>query len=147
MIMISVTGFWPRLAAGLLAAGALYWVGAKIHGSIYDAGYAAKSEEIRLAQSQLDSQRDAVKTEDHKVERNIVTDYVEVEKKVFIKGETIIREIPIYVPSEASNGCVLPLGFISMFDRANQWAGSNDSQEDAAAADPDDRAAAPSSSL
>ena len=49
----------------------------------------------------------------------VITEYVDRVKVVREKGETIIKEIPVYVPD---NACVLPAGFRVLHDAAARGA-------------------------
>lgn len=54
------------------------------------------------------------------ITRQVYTEYVEVERVVYQKGQTIIKEIPVYVTPEADAACVVPVGFVSVHDAAVQ---------------------------
>lgn len=47
-----------------------------------------------------------------------VTQYVDRERVIRLKGDTIIKEVPRYVPIEADAGCVVPRGFVRLHDAA-----------------------------
>ena len=47
-----------------------------------------------------------------------VTQYVDRERVIRIKGETIIKEVPRYVPAQADAACVVPRGFVRLHDAA-----------------------------
>lgn len=65
-----------------------------------------------------------------------VTKYVDRVQTVYVKGETIVKEIPRYVPAQADAACTVPGGFVRLHDAAATGA-----QLDAGPGDPD---AAPS---
>lgn len=124
---MELNSFFVRLAVVALLLGT-------VGKSIYDKGYDAHVAEVSKAQSNLDEKAEQVRREDSVAEQIIVTEFVEVEKKVYLKGETIIKEIPVYVSSQASAACTLPLGFVSLYDRASAGAGGDEAgQEDAGA--------------
>lgn len=50
----------------------------------------------------------------------VVTEYVDRVKVVRQAGETIIKEIPIYVPAQADAACLVPRGFVRLHDAAAQ---------------------------
>ncbi|WP_029046579.1 hypothetical protein [Cupriavidus sp. amp6] len=47
-----------------------------------------------------------------------VTEYVDRVQTVYVKGDTIIKEIPRYVPAQADAACTVPVGFVRMHDAA-----------------------------
>ena len=47
-----------------------------------------------------------------------VTQYVERERVIRLKGDTIIKEVPRYVPAQADAACVVPRGFVRLHDAA-----------------------------
>ena len=64
-----------------------------------------------------------------------VMQYVDRERVIRLKGDTIIKEVPRYVPIEADAGCVVPRGFVRLHDAAAAGAvpDSNPGDADAAA--------------
>lgn len=48
----------------------------------------------------------------------VVTEYVDRVKVVRQAGETIIKEVPIYVPAQADAACLVPRGFVRLHDAA-----------------------------
>ena len=48
----------------------------------------------------------------------VVTKYVDRVKVVREAGDTIIKEVPVYVPAEADAACVLSRGFVRLHDAA-----------------------------
>ncbi|CAJ7945697.1 signal peptide protein [Burkholderia pseudomallei] len=48
----------------------------------------------------------------------IVTQYVDRVQVVREKGDTIIKEVPVYVDREADRACVVPVGFVRVHDGA-----------------------------
>ena len=47
-----------------------------------------------------------------------VIKYVDRVKTVYVKGDTIIKEVPRYVPAEADAACTVPVGFVRLHDAA-----------------------------
>ena len=47
-----------------------------------------------------------------------VTQYVDRERVISLKGDTIIKEVPRYVPAQADAACVVPRGFVRLHDAA-----------------------------
>ena len=47
-----------------------------------------------------------------------VTQYVDRERVIRLKGETIVKEVPRYVPIQADAACVVPRGFVRLHDAA-----------------------------
>lgn len=47
-----------------------------------------------------------------------VTEYVDRVHTVYVKGDTIIKEIPRYVPAQADAACTIPIGFVRVHDAA-----------------------------
>ncbi|ASL74673.1 hypothetical protein DOT66_16665 [Ralstonia pseudosolanacearum] len=47
-----------------------------------------------------------------------VTQYVDRVQTIRLKGDTIIKEIPRYVPVQADASCVVPRGFVRLHDSA-----------------------------
>ncbi len=48
----------------------------------------------------------------------VVTEYVDRVKVVRQAGETIIKEVPIYVPAQADAACLVPRGFVRLHNAA-----------------------------
>ncbi|WP_052477627.1 hypothetical protein, partial [Ralstonia solanacearum] len=47
-----------------------------------------------------------------------ITQYVDRVQTIRLKGDTIIKEIPRYVPIQADAACVVPRGFVRLHDAA-----------------------------
>lgn len=56
----------------------------------------------------------------------VITKYVDRIKTVELKGEEIIREIPIYISKESDANCTIPLGFVRMHDAATATTSSGE---------------------
>lgn len=97
-----------RLLALVALAGALVafgWIkGANSVQTDWDAATAEQSSVIA-----------AIKTEQAEATVKVVTEYVDRVKVVTRRGADIIKEIPIYVPSDT---CTLPAGFRLLHDAA-----------------------------
>ena len=63
-----------------------------------------------------------------------VTQYVDRERVIREKGETIIKEVPRYVPIQADAACVVPRGFVRLHDAAAAGAVPDSDPGDADAA-------------
>lgn len=50
--------------------------------------------------------------------RRVVTEYLDRVRIVREKGETIIMEVPVYVPVQADAACTINRGFVRMHDAA-----------------------------
>ncbi|MBJ9626042.1 hypothetical protein KTD17_18400 [Burkholderia multivorans] len=48
----------------------------------------------------------------------VVTQYVDRVQVVREKGDTIVKEVPVYVDREADRACVVPVGFVRVHDAA-----------------------------
>lgn len=98
--------------AGLLALSAgSYQLGRKSMAS--EVAQKAAAEAGRLA-----GIAEATRADGQAAETIVHTQYVDRVQKVFIKGDTITKEIPVYVPQESDAACTVPLGFVSVYDRA-----------------------------
>lgn len=54
------------------------------------------------------------------ITRQVTTEYVDRIQVVRERGQTIIKEVPVYVPVEADNACDLRVGFVRLHDAAAQ---------------------------
>ncbi|MFV8593083.1 hypothetical protein [Ralstonia pseudosolanacearum] len=63
-----------------------------------------------------------------------VTQYVERERVIRLKGDTIIKEVPRYVSVQADAACVIPRGFVRLHDAAAAGAVPDPDSGDADAA-------------
>lgn len=52
------------------------------------------------------------------VRDRVVTEYVDRVKVVEKVGQTIVKEIPVYVSAEADRACAVPAGFVRVHDAA-----------------------------
>lgn len=65
--------------------------------------------EVASLRMQLDNTEASVVT---------VTHYVDRVQTIQVKGDTIIKEIPRYVPAQADAACTVPVGFVRLHDAA-----------------------------
>ena len=111
------------LILGIIAA-ALFGLGwLKGEGHVQDQWDAATSKQSFTAARVEKAQAQATV--------QVVTEYVDRVKIVRQAGETIIKEVPVYVSTEADAACVLPRGFVRLHDaaaagRVPQTAGNTD---------------------
>ncbi len=70
-----------------------------------------------------------------KITTKIVTEYVDRVRVVREKGETIVKEVPVYVTPKADAACVVPRGFVRVHDGAarNEPPGPAEATDDAPA--------------
>ncbi|MGS0892724.1 hypothetical protein ACVBGC_09295 [Burkholderia stagnalis] len=81
------------------------------HARLIDAGRHAEdlARDVRERTAERDAARRDVK---------VVTRYVDRVQVVREKGDTIIKEVPVYVDREADRACVVPVGFVRVHDAA-----------------------------
>jgi hypothetical protein len=91
-------------AAAVLFAG---WFGHHYASIKYEARDAARLRDIAELQA-----RRAEKTIE------VVTKYVDRVREVKVQGDSVIREVPIYVSQAADAQCVIPAGFVRIHDAA-----------------------------
>lgn len=100
---------WPyRVLAMVLFAAALFGAGwvkgsARVHAE-WDAATSKQSLQVARAQKKQ-----------AEITTQVVTKYIDKIKLVHDQGETIIKEVPYYVPSDT---CILPAGFRLLHDAA-----------------------------
>ena len=103
---------WPYRLLALAALGiALFsfgWLkGASHVQAKWDAATAALQQ--AQAQAQIRQAQATVK---------VVTEYVDRIRVVREKGDTIIKEVPVYVPDQADAACTINRGFVRLHDAA-----------------------------
>ncbi|WP_412023363.1 hypothetical protein [Burkholderia cepacia] len=81
------------------------------HARLVDAGKRAAdlTRDVRERTAERDAARRDVK---------VVTQYVDRIQVVRENGDTIIKEVPVYVDREADRACVVPVGFVRVHDAA-----------------------------
>ena len=103
---------WPyRLLALVLLAAALIgfgWIKGAVHVQAqWDA--AAQQQTLQTA---------AIRQRQAEATVKVVTQYVDRVRVVREKGETIIKEVPIYVPVQADAACTINRGVVRLHDAA-----------------------------
>lgn len=103
---------WPyRLLA--LAALAVALIG---FGWIKGAGHVQSKWDAAVQQQAL--QAAAIRERQAEATVKVVTEYVDRVRIVREKGETIIKEVPVYVPVQADAACTINRGFVLLHDAA-----------------------------
>jgi hypothetical protein len=126
---VSVIPWTYRLLA--LAALGLTLVG---FGWVKGAGHVQAQWDAAVKQQA--QQATAVREEQAQATVKVVTQYVDRVRVVREKGDTIIKEIPVYVPVQADAACTINLGFVRLHDAAAAGALPEPARNtDAAAAD------------
>lgn len=114
------------LALLAIAAG-LAWLATTSYNAAVQRADQAETTAANL-RTQLDNTRSATVT---------VTQYVDRERVIRLKGDTIIKEVPRYVPVQADAACVVPRGFVRLHDAAAAGTVPNPDTGDADAAPAD----------
>jgi hypothetical protein len=103
---------WPyRLL--VVAALALVLVG---FGWVKGAGHVQAQWDAAVQQQAM--QATAVREEQAQATVKVVTQYVDRVRVVREKGDTIIKEVPVYVPLQADAACTINRGFVRLHDAA-----------------------------
>ena len=103
---------WPyRLLA--LAALAVALIG---FGWVKGAGHVQARWDAAVQEQTL--QAAAIRERQAQATVKVVTEYVDRVRIVREKGETIIKEVPIYVPVQADAACTINRGFVLLHDAA-----------------------------
>jgi hypothetical protein len=92
----------------LLATAVLAWWATDSYIATVDRAEKAETDASEL-RTQLKNAKGATVT---------VTQYVDRERVIRLKGDTIIKEVPRYVPVQADAACVVPRGFVRLHDAA-----------------------------
>lgn len=129
-----VGGLGLLIAVALLAWGTVYVLHREYQQG-YAAGYDAYGQEVAKAQAALDKQALQVRETDKAKEAEVLQEHASNVEYIYIKGETIIKEIPVYVPQKADDGCTVTLGAVRMLDAA--WSGGNAAAAQDPASEPD----------
>ncbi len=103
---------WPYrlLALALLAATLIGF------GWVKGAGHVQVRWDAAVQQQSL--QTAAVRERQAQATVTVVTQYVDRVRIVREKGETIIKEVPVYVPVQADAACTINRGFVRLHDAA-----------------------------
>ncbi|UVS99055.1 hypothetical protein [Burkholderia glumae] len=99
------------LIAGVIALAVAGVVIAIQHARLVDAG--RRVDDLARGVRDRTAERDAARRD-----VKVVTQYVDRVKVVREKGDTIIKEVPVYVDREADRACVVPVGFVRVHDGA-----------------------------
>ena len=103
---------WPYRWLALVALG----VALVCFGWIKGAGHVQVKWDA-AAQEQI-LQTAAVRERQAQATVKVVTQYVDRVRVVREKGETIIKEVPVYVPAQADAACTINRGFVRLHDAA-----------------------------
>ncbi|SUD93276.1 Uncharacterised protein [Ralstonia mannitolilytica] len=76
------------------------------------ASYSAAVQRATRAEAAATALREQLKNA--KAATVTVTQYVDRERVIRLKGDTIIKEVPRYVPVQADTACVVPRGFVRL---------------------------------
>lgn len=121
---------WPYRLLALVALG-LTLVG---FGWVKGAGHVQAQWDAAVQQQAM--QATAVREEQAQATVEVVTEYVDRVRVVREKGDTIIKEVPVYVPVQADAACTINRGFVRLHDAAAAGALPEPARDtDAAAAD------------
>ena len=121
---------WPYRLLALAALG-LALVG---FGWVKGAGHVQAQWDTAVQQQAL--QATAVREEQAQATVEVITEYVDRVRVVREKGDTIIKEVPVYVPVQADAACTINRGFVRLHDAAAAGALPEPARDtDAAAAD------------
>ena len=121
---------WPYRLLALAALG-LTLVG---FGWVKGAGHVQAQWDGTVQQQAL--QATAVREEQAQATVEVITEYVDRVRVVREKGDTIIKEVPVYVPVQADAACTINRGFVRLHDAAAAGALPEPARDaDAAAAD------------
>lgn len=104
-----------RLVTGLIALGALL-------GGVYFWGYfdGVAGEQGKAKAAEVKQLRDAFEQGQAlgTVRDVVVTKYVDRERVIYKTGQTITKEVPVYVTPAADAACTLTRGFVRLHDAA-----------------------------
>lgn len=103
---------WPYRLLALAALGVAL-VG---FGWVKGAGHVQAQWDTAVQQQAL--QAAAIRERQAQATVKVVTEYVDRVRIVREKGETIIKEVPIYVPVQADAACTINRGFVLLHDAA-----------------------------
>ena len=112
---MSIIPIWARLALLFALAVGCYFAGfvkGDDHGTKKLSDYIGKQA---AADQKLMQAREKIVTQTE-------IKYVDRVKTVTVKGDEIIKEVPVYVTTKDDAGCVVPLGFVREYNAA--WSGT-----------------------
>jgi len=118
MIASFALGFIPLISKYKLpiqiAALLLIIFGGYMEGSISQRKY----WESKVAQVELELAKKEVESE--KITVKIVTEYIDKIKIVKEKGDTIVKQVPIYITEKSDANCIISNSFVLLHDSASQ---------------------------
>lgn len=85
-------------------------------GWVKGAGHVQAQWDATVQQQAL--QATAVREEQAQATVEVITEYVDRVRVVREKGDTIIKEVPVYVPVQADAACTINRGFVRLHDAA-----------------------------
>lgn len=100
-----------RIPAGAVLALALFAGG-------FVAGARVTGDHWQKKVAEAERRAAAIEQKQATATATVVTKYVDRVQTVRVAGETIVKEIPVYVTPEADAACVLPRGFVRLHDAA-----------------------------
>lgn len=113
----------PWIMLGALVALVGVGVGGFQFGVKYESGASAQKE--RMALTYIADLKDKQRAEVDKIRSDKDAEIVELEKQLLLAREnirivtrTITKEVPVYVTQEADARCVVPVGFVSLWNRS-----------------------------
>ena len=86
---------------------------------VWGHGYHKGSQRLFEYQAEQAEARVAIVIKQGKVTEKVITNWRTVDRVIEKQGETIIREVPVYVTSQDDAACRIPDGFIRLWNRAN----------------------------
>lgn len=103
---------WIAMAAMVASFGGFCWFKGNEHGTqkLIDYQTAQAVETVRLAAARV------------QVVHEVEIQYQDRIKVIYKKGETIEKEVKVYVTKADDAGCNIPLGFVRMYNSA--WSGT-----------------------
>lgn len=93
---------------------------AAIVGGIWTVRHRIASAETRAAAAETRAGRLQAELEQARMGERVVTQYVDRVRTVRERGNTITREVPVYVSAQADAACAVPVGFVRVHDSAAQ---------------------------
>jgi hypothetical protein len=121
----------PRIA-GIVAATVLLTM---IWGHGWKTGWAQHSARTEKAQAVAEKVRETAVKRKKEIKEVVVYQYIDRWRTVVEKGQTVVKEVPIYVTEKADAQCTFTRGFVGVHDAA-----ASNSPLRAPAGNPDDPA-------
>lgn len=103
---------WGIIAALIAAFAGFFWVKGDEHGTEKLTNYVGKQavETVRISEARV------------QIVRSTEIEYRDRFLKVFQKGDTIVKEVKVYVTQKDDAGCAIPVGFVREYNAA--WTGT-----------------------